>query len=80
MLETQQLDICLTYRTDARLALLAAPNLQILELPENLAVQANYGMTLINNSRSAVVMLAMYILSPDGQNILAKYQFETPLL
>ncbi|BAY99930.1 hypothetical protein NIES37_39130 [Tolypothrix tenuis PCC 7101] len=80
ILETQQVDMLLTYRTDARLASLAAPNLQILELPENLAVKANYGMTLINNSRSTVVMLAMYILSPLGQEILAKYHFDTPLL
>lgn len=79
-LDTQELDIILSYRTDARLASLAAPNLQILELRENLAVKANYGMTLINNSRSSVIMLAMYILSPFGQEILAKYHFDTPLL
>ncbi|BAY66491.1 hypothetical protein NIES22_66300 [Calothrix brevissima NIES-22] len=80
LLETQQVDMFLTYRTDARLASLAAPNLQILELPDNLAIKANYGMTLINNSRSSVIMLAMYLLSPFGQEILAKYHFDTPLL
>ncbi|MBD2437800.1 molybdate ABC transporter substrate-binding protein [Nostoc sp. FACHB-110] len=78
--ETQQVDIFLSYYTDARLAHLAAPSLQIVELPTNLAVRVNYGMTVINNSYSAAVILAMYILSPDGQEILAKYGFDTSLM
>jgi ABC-type molybdate transport system substrate-binding protein len=78
--ETQQVDIFLSYRTDARLAVLAAPSMQIVELPEHLAVKANYGMTLMNNARSYGVMLAMYILSQNGQQILTKYGFDSPLI
>ncbi len=70
----------LSYRTGAKLAVKAEPSLQIVELPENITVTAHYGMTLINNPSSAGVMLAMYILSPNGQEILAKYGFDSPLL
>ncbi|MGH1395349.1 MAG: molybdate ABC transporter substrate-binding protein [Trichormus sp.] len=80
ILETQQVDIFLSYYTDARLAHLAAPSLQIIELPENLAVHVNYGITVINNFHSAAVILAMYILSTDGQSILAKYGLNTSLI
>ncbi|NMG22643.1 molybdenum ABC transporter substrate-binding protein [Brasilonema bromeliae SPC951] len=78
--ETQQVDIFLSYRTDARLAVLAASSMQIVELPENLAVKANYGMTLMKDARSSGVMLAMYILSQNGQKILTKYGFDSPLI
>ena len=78
--DTEQVDIFLTYCTGALLARKADPTLQMVELPENLAVKANYGMTLMNNAQTPGVMLAMYILSPAGQYILAKYGFDSPLL
>ncbi|MBD0264981.1 MAG: substrate-binding domain-containing protein [Tolypothrix sp. T3-bin4] len=78
--ETQQVDVFLSYYTGAKLAVKTSPSLQIVELPENLTVKANYGMTLMNNASSYGVMLAMYILSPVGQDILAKYGFYSPLL
>ena len=78
--ETQQVDVFLSYYTGARLAVKSFPTLQIVELPENLTVKANYGMALMNNASSYGVMLAMYILSPVGQEILAKYGFYSPLL
>lgn len=78
--ETKQADIFLSYCTGAKLALKAEPSLQIVELPKELVVRANYGMTLMNNVSSAGVMLAMYILSPNGQEILAKYGFDSSWL
>ncbi len=77
--ETQQVDIFLCYRTAVHLALRAAPNLQMIELPRNLAIKANYGMTMMKNASSSGMMLAMYILSSSGQRILAKYGFDSPL-
>lgn len=74
--ETHQADIFLSYCTGAKLALKAEPGLQMIKLPENLLVTANYGMTLMNNVSRAGVMLAMYILSANGQEILSKYGFE----
>ncbi len=64
----------------SRLAILASPNLQIVELPEKLALKVNYGMTLMKNASNYGVILAMYILSPDGQKILNKYGFDSPLI
>ncbi len=78
--ETQQVDIFLSYYTGALLALQATPSLQMIELPENLAVKANYGMTLMRNAQSSGVMLPMYILSPTGQEILGKYGLGSPFI
>ncbi|MEJ6486201.1 molybdate ABC transporter substrate-binding protein [Nostoc punctiforme UO1] len=75
--ETHQADIFLSYCTGAKLALKAEPSLQIIELPKDLVVTANYGMTLMNNASSAGMMLATYILSLNGQKILAKYGFDS---
>lgn len=78
--ETHQADIFLSYCTGAKLALKAEPCLQIIELPKELVVTANYGMTLMNNISNAGVMLATYILSREGQEILTKYGFNSPWL
>lgn len=80
MTETKQADIFLSYCTGAKLALKAEPSLQIVKLPKQLVVTANYGMTLMNNVSSGGVLLAMYILSPIGQEILAKYGFDSSWL
>ena len=76
--DTQQADIFLTYYTSTASALKESPDLQVVELPANLAVQAPYGLTVLNNSSPNGAKLADYILSPTGQQILAKYGFTSP--
>jgi ABC-type molybdate transport system substrate-binding protein len=49
-------------------------------LPEELAVGADYGLTVLNGAPAAAVQLATLILSTDGQSILARYGFAPPAL
>jgi ABC-type molybdate transport system substrate-binding protein len=68
-------DIFLTYCTNARAARKQYPNQQTVELPESLAVGADYGLTVMNGAAGAAQQLADFIVSSDGQNILAAYGF-----
>lgn len=47
-------------------------------LPDALAVGADYGMTALADAPPAAYRFAMFILSPAGQNILAKHGFSAP--
>ena len=73
--ETQQADVFLAYYTTGLAARDIASDLQIVELPDNLAVKAKYGLTVLKNASPDGDKLAKYILSPDGQKVLLKYGF-----
>ncbi|MFD2741561.1 molybdate ABC transporter substrate-binding protein [Sulfitobacter aestuarii] len=73
----QQADVFLTYCTNAVLAQQDTPGLQIIALPEPLAVGADYGLTVLQDVPRAAWELAFYILSPEGQQILAQYGLAT---
>lgn len=68
-------DVFLTYCTNAVLAERDTPGLQIVALPEALAVGADYGLTVLDGSSETAWQLAFFILSPPGQQILAAYGF-----
>ena len=68
-------DIFLTYCTNALEAQKQYPGQQKVELPENLAVGADYGLAVINGAPAAAQAFADYILSAEGQTILARYGF-----
>jgi molybdenum ABC transporter molybdate-binding protein len=71
-------DLFLTYCTGAIAAQKEYPGQQIVQLPETLAVGADYGLTLMAASSPAAYRFAMFILSPQGQETLAKYGFSAP--
>lgn len=73
--ETEQADVFLAYYTSGIAARDIASDLQIVELPDNLAVRAKYGLTVLKNASPDGEKLAKYILSPDGQKVLLKYGF-----
>ena len=68
-------DIFLTYCTNALAAQKENPDQQIVTLPDNLAVGADYGLTVLNGVSTAAQRLANFIVSPEGQKILAKHGF-----
>ncbi len=68
-------DIFLAYCTAAAEAHKQYPGQQIVQLPEALAVGADYGLTVINGAPAAAEQFAQFILSPAGQNILTGYGF-----
>lgn len=50
----------------------------MIALPDNLAVGADYGLTVMATASPAAYRFAMYILSGDGQRILANHGFAAP--
>ncbi len=71
-------DIFLTYCTNAMAAQREYPEQQIVQLPDPLAVGADYGLTVLVNASPAAYQLTMFILSAAGQKILAKHGFSVP--
>jgi ABC-type molybdate transport system substrate-binding protein len=73
-------DIFLTYCTNAAEAKMELTGAQIVALPEELAVGADYGLTVIAQASPDAYRFAMYILSSDGQRVLSKHGFAAPAL
>lgn len=68
-------DIFLAYCTAAQEARQQYPDQQLVELPEALAVGADYGLTVIKGAPPAAEQFAQFILSSAGQNVFIGYGF-----
>jgi ABC-type molybdate transport system substrate-binding protein len=75
LVEKGDADLYLAYCTAALEAKAEVPALQIVQVPEALAVGADYGLTVVKGARSGAEKLAAFILSAPGQAILSKYGF-----
>jgi len=73
-------DIFLSYCTSALTAQRETPGAQVVALPDTLAMGADYGLTVMADASPAAYRLALFILSTDGQHILASHGFATPNL
>jgi molybdate transport system substrate-binding protein len=73
-------DIFLAYCTAARDAEKENPGLQTIALPDAFAVSADYGLTVMADASASGYQLAMFILSSEGQRILAAHGFSAPTL
>jgi ABC-type molybdate transport system substrate-binding protein len=73
-------DIFLTYCTNAQAAKQENPAQQIVQLPDELSVGADYGLTVVNGASPSAYKLALFILSVEGQRTLAKHGFAAPAL
>ncbi len=75
----RQADLFLTYCTNAKLAAKEVPALKIVAVPAEMAVGAEYGLTVIKAADTVRgEALADYILSPAGQAVLERYGFTRP--
>jgi molybdate transport system substrate-binding protein len=68
-------DIFLAYCTAAAEALAQHPDQRIVQLPPELAVGADYGLTIMNGAAPAAGRFAQFVLSPAGQHILTSFGF-----
>ncbi|MGH6945059.1 MAG: molybdate ABC transporter substrate-binding protein [Geminicoccaceae bacterium] len=75
-----QADMFLTYCTNAVLARQEVAELQIVALPEELSVGADYGLLVRDGAPPDAWRLALFILAPEGQGILADYGFTSGAL
>jgi len=71
-------DIFLTYCTNALVAARENPGQRMVALPEQLAVGADYGLTVMVTASPPGYRFAMFILSPEAQRILANHGFTAP--
>lgn len=78
VMSEKKADIFLTYCTNARLAQGEVPELQIVQIPEDLAVGADYGITVVEGAPAGAEDLVAFILSPPAQKILGSYGFSPP--
>ncbi len=75
VMEEKKADIFLTYCTNAVLAAREVATLQILQIPQELAVGADYGIVVLDGAPVEAWRLAMFILGTEGQKVLAKHGF-----
>jgi molybdate transport system substrate-binding protein len=75
VMDSGQADIFLTYCTNAVLAQKEVPALQIVRIPPELNVGADYGMIVLKSAPAAADKLAAFIRNEDGQAILVGYGF-----
>jgi ABC-type molybdate transport system substrate-binding protein len=76
IMKNRQADVFLTYCTNATLAVEEAPGVQIVALPNELAVGADFGMLVLGGVEAQ--RLGDYILSARGQTVLRKFGFLPP--
>lgn len=80
LMSSGQADMFISYCSGAADLRKEMPDVTAVELPTALAVAAAYGLTVLDGADPAAYRLALFILSPDGQQILTKYGFSAPLL
>ena len=68
-------DIFLTDCTNGHAAQKQYPGQQIVELPDDLSVGADYGLTVIDGAPPTAQAFANFIVSPASEAILASYGF-----
>jgi ABC-type molybdate transport system substrate-binding protein len=76
-------DLFLGYCTAGRAAAAELPGLQVVAIPAEFAVGADYGLAVVRGSaeqEAAAARLALFVLSPEGQAILARHGFAAPNL
>ena len=73
-------DIFITYCTGALEAQRQNAGQRSVALPDELAVGADYGLTVVNRASPQAYQFAMFILSVDGQRVLARHGFAAPSL
>ena len=78
IIERGEADLFLTYCTNAHVAAHEVAGAKVVHLSDAIAVGADYGLTVMNGSSEGAYRLALFILSPEGQTILARHGFTSP--
>ena len=73
-----QADVFITYCTNAVVARREVPALSIIDLPPAVNVSASYGVSVMNGAAPMGRDFVRFLLSPEGQALLARHGFATP--
>ncbi len=71
-------DVFLTYCTNAILAKKEEPQLEVVAIPDDLNVGADYGMVVMKDAKPGGARFADFLLSADGRAILGAFGFAPP--
>lgn len=71
-------DIFLTYCTNAALAKKEEPTLEVIALPDKLAVAAEYGLVVMNGASAGGERFATFLTTRPGQEVLARHGLYAP--
>jgi len=71
-------DIFLTYCTNTTAAAREDPSLMSIDVPEELAVGAEYGLAVLNEAGAVGAGFAQFLLGPGGQRVIADAGFDLP--
>jgi molybdate transport system substrate-binding protein len=74
-LDDGEIDLFVYYCSGAKLLISASPKYQAVELPPDLAVGPEYGLTVSQKAARGAADFAMYLLSPQGQSSLKSFGF-----
>jgi ABC-type molybdate transport system substrate-binding protein len=80
LIESGTADLFLTYCTNARGAVAQVAGATVGELPPELEVGADYGLTVLAGAPAEAYRFALFILSTPAQEILARHGFAAPTL
>ncbi len=81
LFKEKRADVFLAYCTGGAAVATELPGTSTVSLPPQLAIEANYGLTILKDAnQDLAAQLALFILSPRGQKILADHGFDAPLL
>ena len=78
ILAANQADIFITYCTNAEQARREEPQLQVLPVPDAINVSARYGVVVIKPASAAAQSFVAFLLSAQGQTLLARQGFSPP--
>ena len=68
-------DVVIGYCTSAKLRLWQMPELQVVAVPSEIATGPEYGLAVLKGADPHALDLALFMLSPEGQQIFSDYGF-----
>jgi molybdate transport system substrate-binding protein len=78
LMDTNQADIFLTYKTNAVAAQKELPKLRCIDIPTELQVGAAYGLTVRLDAGSEAQDFQKFLIGASAQDVLLKLGFEAP--
>jgi molybdenum ABC transporter molybdate-binding protein len=74
-LAADKIDVMIGYCSGRKRMLDAVANLQVVEVPGSIAASPEYGLAVLKDADPRTADLALFILSPSGQNTFARFGF-----
>jgi ABC-type molybdate transport system substrate-binding protein len=72
----RQVDAAIVYCSGSERYARLLPDAAMVKLPPELRIGPEYGLAVLQDAPQAALLLALTILSPEGQNVLAQHGFQ----